>query len=146
MKSKSHAPSAQGQNCQLGAIIKVGASFPTYEPDTCPSFSIVLFPTKKKINLLSWDFKPPEHANSYPPSSPLPKYGQITPSPASCPVEQWPQEGTGQSLLTERQDGDGDVLWPLALLVDEVPCHSLLTLSHSAVVLATVLKAKAVDL
>lgn len=51
-----------------------------------------------------------------------------------------------RSLLTERQDGDGDVLWPFALLVNEVPCHSLLPLSHPAVVLATVLKAEAVDL
>lgn len=52
----------------------------------------------------------------------------------------------GKSLLTERQDGDGDVLWPLAFLVNEVPCHGLLPLSHPAVVLATVLKAEAVDL
>ena len=67
-------------------------------------------------------------------------------SSTNCPVEQWPQEGKVKSLLTERQDSDGDVLWPLALLVDEVPCHGLLPLSHPAVVLATVLKAEAVDL
>lgn len=52
----------------------------------------------------------------------------------------------GKSLLTERQDSDGDVLWPLALLVDEVPSHCLLPLGHPAVVLAAVLKAEAVDL
>lgn len=67
-------------------------------------------------------------------------------SPASYPVEQWSQQKTDKSLLTERQDSDGDVLWPLALLVNEVPCHSLLPFSHPAVVLATVLKAEAVDL
>lgn len=57
-----------------------------------------------------------------------------------------PQKGIGKSLLTEWQDSDGDVLWPLALLVDEVSRHSLLPLSHPAVVLAAILKAEAVDL
>lgn len=52
----------------------------------------------------------------------------------------------GKSLLTEWQDSDGDVLRPLALLVDEVARNSLLPLSHPAVVLATVLKTEAVDL
>lgn len=55
-------------------------------------------------------------------------------------------ERVARSLLTERQDGDGDVLWPFALLVNEVPCHSLLPLCHPAVVLAAVLKAEAIDL
>lgn len=105
-------------------------------------------PYHQRKNLFSWDFKPPQHANSsslFPTAEVWTNHG-LTSSEPHRPVEQRPQEGTGQSLLTERQDSDGDVLWPLALLVDEVPCHGLLPLSHPAVVLATVLKAEAVDL
>lgn len=50
-----------------------------------------------------------------------------------------------QLLLTEGQDNDGDVFGTLALLVDEFPSDSLLSLGHTTVVLPTVLLAEVVD-
>lgn len=50
------------------------------------------------------------------------------------------------SLLTDGEDDDGDVLGPLALLVEEVPGDRFLSLCHTTVVLPAVFLAEVVDL
>lgn len=50
------------------------------------------------------------------------------------------------SLLTDGEDYDGDVLGPLALLVNELPGDRLFSLGHTTVVFPTVFLAEVIDL